>query len=136
MRTQRRRGAAARAANAPFALISRTAVFNLLAGLVLGLALALFYAWVLSPVQYTDTAPDTLRADYKNDYVVMIARGYLADGNLEAAKLRLAPLKLDNPGDFIARLTGSEIQRGAPLDDLRALSALSTALGGIPPALP
>jgi hypothetical protein len=136
MRTQRRRGAAARAANAPFALISRTAVFNLLAGLVLGLALALFYTWVISPVQYTDTGPDSLRADYKNDYVVMVARAYVADGNLDAAKQRLAPLKLDNPGDYAARLTASEIQTGAPLDDLRALSALSTALGGLPPALP
>jgi len=136
MRTQRRRGAAARAANAPFALISRTAVFNILAGLVLGMALALFYTWVISPVQYTDTGPDSLRADYKTDYVVMIARAYNADTNLDLARQRLAPLKLDNPGQFTAELTVSEIKRGAPLDDLRALATLTTALGGIPPALP
>ncbi len=136
MRTQRRRGAAARAANAPFALISRTATFNLLAGLVLGLALALFYTWVISPVQYTDTAPDSLRADYKNDYVVMIARSYATDNNLALARERLTPLKLDNPGQYTADLTADEVKRGAPLADLRALAALATALGAAPPALP
>jgi hypothetical protein len=137
MRTTRRRGAAAaKASNAPFALISRTALFNLLAGLVLGIALGLFYTWVISPVEYTDTGPDSLRADYKNDYVIMIARTYLADGDLDSARSRLAPLNLSNPGQFTADLTTTQIQTGAAPDDLRALSALTIALGAIPPPLP
>ena len=137
MRTTRRRGAAAaKATNAPFALITRTAIFNLLTGLSLGLALGLFYSWVIAPTEYTDTAPDSLRADFKNDYVIMIARTYLADGNLDSARSRLAPLNLSNPGQFAADLTATLIQSGAPPDDLRALSALTIALGAIPPPLP
>ena len=136
MRTRRRRGAAAKAANAPFALITRTAALNLLAGLALGLALGLFYTWVISPVQYTDTAPDSLRADYKNDYVLMAARSYAADGRLDLARQRLVPLKLADPGKYTADLTAGEIKRGAALEDLRALAGLAGARGAAPPALP
>lgn len=136
MRTRRRRGAAAKAVDAPFAFISRTAALNLLAGLVLGAALGLFYAWVLSPVQYTDTSPETLRSDYKGDYVLMTARAFAVDGSLDLANQRLAPLKLSNPGRYTADLTAQAIRRGAPLDDLRALAALTSALGAAPPALP
>jgi hypothetical protein len=137
MRTQRRRGAAAaKATNAPFALITRTAFFNLIAGLILGLALALFYTWVINPVQYTDTAPDSLRVDYKNDYVLMIARSYSINPDLDQARQRLALLNLANPGQYTADLTATAIQQAAPLADLRALSALATALGANPPPLP
>jgi hypothetical protein len=136
MRTRRRRGAAAKAVDAPFAFLSRTAVFNLLAGRALGAALGLFYSWVLSPAQYTDTFPETLRADYKSDYVLMTARAFAADGSLDLANQRLAPLKLSNPGRYTADLTAQAIKRGAPLEDLRALAALASALGVAPPALP
>ncbi len=132
MRTRRRRGAA----NAPFALITRTAAFNLLGGLLLGIALGLIYTWGIDPVEYTDTAPPSLRADYKNDYVVMIAQAYAAEGDLELARDRLAPLNLSDPGQYAADLARDQIRQGAPLDDLRALASLAAALGAAPPPLP
>ena len=132
MRARQRRGAA----NAPFPFITRTAILNIAVGLLIGLALGLFYTWVVNPVQYVDTAPDSLRADHKNDYALMIAQAYAADNDLDLARVRLAALKLDDPGAYLANLTAAEIQRGAPLDDLRALSALTVALGATPPPLP
>jgi hypothetical protein len=116
--------------------MTRTAVLNLLAGIVIGIALGLLYSWQVDPVKYTDMSPDSLHADHKTDYVVMIAQAYVADGNLELARTRLATLNFSNPGQYVADLTTFEIQRGAPLDDLRALSALAAALGAAPPPLP
>ena len=116
--------------------MTRTALFNFTAGVIVGIAFGLIYSWQINPVQYTDTAPDSLRVDYKTDYVVMIAQAYLADGDLDLARARLATLSLSNPGQHVADLAAAQIQRGAPLDDLRALSALAAALGATPPPLP
>jgi len=116
--------------------MTRTAFFNLLGGVILGFAAGLFYTWVVNPVKYVDVSPDTLRADYKADYVVMIARAYAADSNLDLARARLATLKLPGPGQFVADTAAGQIAAGAPLDDLRALNALATALGAVPPPLP
>ena len=124
------------AVNAPFALMTRTAFLNLLFGLLLGLGLGLFYTWQIDPVKYTNVSPDTLRPDYKADYVVMIARAYSADGNLDLARTRLATLKTANPGQFVADTAAQLITSGAPADDLRALNTLATALGAVPPSLP
>jgi hypothetical protein len=44
-----------------------------LIAIAVGLALGLLYGWVLSPVKYVDTTPNTLRADYQTDYVLMVA---------------------------------------------------------------
>jgi hypothetical protein len=115
--------------------MTRTAFLNLLGGLLIGLAASLFYTWQVNPVKYVDVSPDTLRADYKTDYVVMIAHAYAADSNLDLARARLATLKLAGPGQFVADTAVQQIAAGAPLDDLRALNSLATALGAVPPPL-
>ncbi|RPI29197.1 MAG: AtpZ/AtpI family protein, partial [Chloroflexota bacterium] len=38
----------------------------LLTGLVIGVALGLFYAWKSAPVEYKDTHPSMLREEYKD----------------------------------------------------------------------
>ena len=132
MRTRRRRGAT----NAPFPFFSRTAAFNLLGGLTLGIALALVYAWQLSPPSGTSTSPATLRTEHKTDYVLMIAQSYSLDGDLPAAQSRLDSLNLGDEGSYVNAVLTSQIQLGAPADDLRALSSLALALGANPPPLP
>jgi len=115
--------------------MTRTAFFNLLGGISLGVAAGVFYTWVLNPVKYVDVSPDTLRADYKADYVVMIAQAYVADGDISLARTRLATLKLPNPGQFVADTASQQMAAGASVDDLRALNTLATALGAVPPPL-
>jgi Tfp pilus assembly protein PilF len=65
----------------------------LLTGLVIGAVLGLLYAWVVRPVQYTNTAPNSLRADYKDQYRAIIAVAYLANGDLLRARARLELLQ-------------------------------------------
>ena len=51
--------------------------------IALGLAAGLIYGWAISPVEYTNTTPDTLRADYRSDYVLMVAEVFHADQNVD-----------------------------------------------------
>lgn len=57
--------------------------------IAVGVGVGLFYGWVIRPVEYVDTSPNTLRIDYKTDYVLMVAEAYEAEGDLENAVQRL-----------------------------------------------
>jgi hypothetical protein len=61
-------------------------VLALLAGIGIGIA----YGRYVDPVDYFDTSPDTLRADYKADYVLMTAEAYQAERDPGLAARRLA----------------------------------------------
>ena len=61
----------------------------LLTGLVIGIVLGLLYAWVVSPIEYVDTSPNTLRSDYQDTYRLNIALAYQATGDLARAQARL-----------------------------------------------
>ena len=63
-----------------------------LVAIAVGVGLGLYYGWAVSPVAYVDTAPNTLREDYKADYVLMVAEAYQGDGDLTSARRSLALL--------------------------------------------
>jgi hypothetical protein len=65
----------------------------LLAGIALGLA----YGWLIDPVDYYDLTPDTLRADYKADYVLMVAEAYRSEQDPALAARRLAVFGSQSP---------------------------------------
>jgi len=71
-------------------------VFILLA-LILGAGLGLAYGWYVDPVDFFDLTPDTLRADYKADYVLMTAEAYSVEQDPGLAARRLA-IHTDQPG--------------------------------------
>ena len=85
----------------------------LLTGLLIGLGIGLLVAWVISPVQYVDTTPVSLRADFKDGYRALIASAYLATGNLERAQSRLG--LLGDPDTIQALIT--QAQRAQVLGD-------------------
>jgi hypothetical protein len=60
--------------------------FAFLAGTGIGIA----YGWYVDPVDYFDTTPDTLRVDYKADYVLMTAEAYHVERDPGLAARRLA----------------------------------------------
>ena len=103
-------------------------ILLLIVGILIGLALGLFYTWVIDPVKYFDVSPDTLRHDYKEDYVLMIAQAYTTDSNLELAKTQLAALKIVNSDQFLADLVDKQLKQGSSPDDLGAVLALVQAL--------
>ena len=72
-----------------------------LLAIAIGAAGGLFYGWVGNPVKYVNTTPDTLRVDYKSDYVLMVAESYGADNDLALAARRLALLGDTPPMDTV-----------------------------------
>ncbi len=99
-----------------------------LLAILVGLAAGLLYGWVISPVQYTDTSPNTLRVDYRADYVLMTAEVYHADQNLDAAARRLAMLGSDPPAQIAAQVLQFGLQTGYPVGDLQMIQDLTSAL--------
>lgn len=113
MKTRRRRG------NAPWYLLT---------GFVLGLALGLVYAWLISPVELVDGAPGALNAQDKDRYRAMVALAYQADGNLERARQRLQLLKDPNSPLTLAAQAQRLVAAKTGEPESQALAALAAAL--------
>lgn len=102
-------------------------------GFVLGIGLGLLYGWLISPVKYTDTGPDSFRADYKDQYLSLVAIAYKSDGDLDRAKVRLSKLKDANLNASITALAQRLAAEGKPeASDLALLAADLNDNGGLP----
>lgn len=73
----------------------------LLIGLILGISGGLSYAWLIDPIQETNTRPDQLRDEDKAHYVVamMLAFNYDSDLNLAVERLLAMNLGTDPIGE-------------------------------------
>ncbi len=98
-----------------------------------GLAAGLLYGWVFHPGSGTATTPDSLRADYKTDLVLMAAEIYQRDGDPQAAVERLAQIEDLPPVRQVqnAILNGQEL--GYARGDIETLARLFQALQSLTP---
>ena len=103
--------------------------------LLAGLGAGLFYGWVLSPVEFVDTSPDTLRQDYKTDYVLMAAEAYSVEGDVALAARRLALLGDETPFISAQQALTFAVQVGYAPSDLALLRELVDALETWNPSL-
>ena len=76
-------------------------VKRLVLPLALGVALGLLYGWVIQPAEYVDVSPMILRADYRADYVLMIAEAHAAELDPRLAAQRLAVLGPEPPSTIV-----------------------------------
>jgi len=99
-------------------------ILALLAGIGLGLA----YGWLIDPVDFFDLPPDTLRADYKADYVLMTAEAYRVEQDPGLAARRLAIFGSQSPSAIAA--SGLEYARAHAFADseIAMMQELVTAL--------
>jgi len=103
-----------------------------LAGTLIGVVSGMVYAWVVSPVEYVETAPASLRPDFKEDYLVLIASAYAATGDLTRAQARLGLFPdLEAAGD-LAALSQRRLAAAGSVSEVEALAALASALGERP----
>ena len=106
---------------------------KLLIALAIGVALGLVYGWVIAPVQFIDTTPDTLRADYRADYVLMVAESYHADKDTGLAARRLAIIGSQTPADIVKQALQTGREAGYAPNDLTLLEELFTAMQSYQP---
>jgi hypothetical protein len=101
-------------------------------GVMIGLAAGLYYSWVVNPVEYIDASPASLRQNFKDDYLALIASAYTHTGDLQRTRARLASLQLDDPASALSRLAQSRLAAGRPEAEALALAQLAAVLGQRP----
>jgi predicted Co/Zn/Cd cation transporter (cation efflux family) len=114
---------------------TQTWAMRITAGAAVGLMLAFAIGWWIWPVQYTNTAPDVLRQDYRDDYVVMVATAHEVEQDLEQARNRLKLLDPEEPAAPVVELAERLVEAGGSAEDITYLARLARALGNLPPTL-
>ncbi len=99
-----------------------------LISILVGLAIGLIYGWLISPVSYVDTSPNTLRIDYKTDYVLMVAESYQSEKDLEQVTRRLAMLGGPSQIEIVAQTIQFAQKAGYSEADVARMQALQSAL--------
>lgn len=103
----------------------------LLTGVILGIVLGLAYAWLVSPREFRDTSPASLRADFKDQYRAMVAAAFVASGNLPRAVSRLEQLDDEDTARALAEQAQRTLAEGDDPRSAQALGILAVALGGV-----
>jgi len=101
----------------------------------LGALAGLFYGWVVNPVEYVDISPQSLRVDYKTDYVLMVAEAYQVDHDAGLAVRRLADLGSSSPKDIVTNALNYALQHDFTPHDMALLQTLGNDLSSWNPNL-
>ena len=102
-----------------------------LTAIIVGIGLGLIYGWLINPVEYVDTSPDTLRIDYKTDYVLMVAESFQKEGDLALVTYRLALLGDTPPFEMVNQAILFAQKAGYTDADIALMQTLMSALQAI-----
>ena len=100
----------------------------ILIALAVGAGLGLAYGRFVDPVEYFDLTPDTLRADYKADYVLMVAEAYRAEQDPGLAARRLAILDSKSPSSIASEGLAYARANGFADSDISLIQELVTGM--------
>jgi len=105
------------------------------AAILVGLAIGVIYGWVVNPVVYKHTGMDSLRLDYKTDYVLMVAELYQSEGDLVSALTRIAYIEANSPMAFVITCIDYAEQHNYAPEDVQVMwhlaSDIDTALKAV-----
>ena len=105
---------------------------SLILGFIIGAVIAILFGWLVRPVEYIDTSPDSLRIDFRTDYALMVAESYAEDQDLTLAQVRLAalgPLPVD---EYVTQAINHALEQSFGRPDLERLNVLAIALRTLP----
>ena len=95
----------------------------------LGVGLGLVMGWGIWPVDYYDADPVDLKAEHKEEYIVLVSASYALNGDLDQATARLAKLEEEDIAQVAADVAEKYLQRGEDSVATRNLVMLADALG-------
>jgi hypothetical protein len=110
-------------------MIGKGLALVLVLTLIVGVAGGLVVAWLLVPVEYVDSAPDSLHPYDKLAYLTLIGDLYVPDRDVEWASARLAELGVEVDGAVLASYVESHLESGGRPEDVRNLAQLAKDLG-------
>jgi hypothetical protein len=109
--------------------------FSIVLGIIAGAISGLLIGWVVFPTEYINSPMADLGTRYQEDYVLMIASGYLVDSDVNGAIERLRVLGVENVPAYIQELTERYITNSRDVNDIRRLVALAEGLGRLTPPM-
>ncbi len=98
--------------------------------IVVGLVIGLVYGWFFRTAAPQDLSFEALRADYKADYVLMVAEIYKSEKDAALAKSRLMSIGDQNVDLLVQQALMTARSLGYAPQDIELISALSRALPG------
>lgn len=101
----------------------------LLLGLLIGLGLSLYYAWVVNPVVYTDASPSRLSERYRAEYILLVSQNFAQDGDWPRAQTRLARLNDSALANTVDALLAQFVREQRAPEDIRVLALLARQMG-------
>lgn len=96
--------------------------------ILVGIAAGLFIGWSLLPVEYADVSPDSLRSDYRVDYILMVAEIYDEEGDIDDAIDWLDPLEGEYTVRMVQQAALDARDMGYDIADLELIVHLAQAL--------
>jgi len=100
----------------------------------LGVGLGLLYGWVLDPIEFVYLPPSTLRADFRADYILMVAEAYQAERDADLAARRLAIFGSAPPAEIVSDALPFGRSAGFSPSEMSAIEDLLQALRAWQPA--
>ena len=107
---------------------NRNSILYIVLALLSGLGLGLAYSWLLSPVTYVDATPAMLRADFKDQYRIVVAASYASSHDLARARARLQLLGDVDPVEQLSALAQNMVAGNASLEQVQPIAQLATDL--------
>jgi len=101
----------------------------------LGVVLGIFFAEQIYPVEVHDAPLNTLRVDYKTDYVLMVAESYAQAQDPALAALQLGQLSSAKPIETVNLAIVFALENGFSPNDLVLLQKLSEVMSTWDPNL-
>jgi hypothetical protein len=108
---------------------------SLALGAFVGVCIGLVLGWGVFPVESVDNPATALSQNYKDEYTVMIAAGYRADGDAIGAIERLSILGEENIPLYVQQTAERFIANSRTLTDIEHVVALARGLGVLTPAM-
>lgn len=104
-------------------------------GVIIGIGLGLVIGWWLAPAEYSQSHMSELNQNYKDDYIIMVAMGYIVDRDINGVLERLRVLEVENVPAYVQDVTERYISNSGDINDIRFLVALSEGLGRLTPPM-
>jgi hypothetical protein len=111
-----------------YLFMKSTRLLFIIIALIAGIGIGLAYGWLIDPVDFFDLTPDTLRADYKTDYVLMTAEAYRVEQDPGLAARCLAIFGSQSPSAIAAQGLNYARTNGFADSDIALIQELVTAM--------
>ena len=99
--------------------------------IAIGVAIGVLLGWAYNPLNTSNSGLESLRVDYKTDTILMIAKLYQSDGELDATLGRLSSLGDDDPSDLLQIAINYAAQHAYASADIAVMQALADDIAGL-----